>query len=114
MLQHVVDEMEHLMGRSTSHLPTRRRARRMLHALVLSRTWAFRSEAQALWQGLLMLIQEAMAGCTDGNVDPVVLTSLTTREVRAGRMSPNDEFHKLAISGIKPPSLGARLRSWFK
>jgi hypothetical protein len=36
------------MGRSASHLPTRRRVRRMLHALVLSRTWAFRSRSPRL------------------------------------------------------------------
>jgi hypothetical protein len=41
------------MGRGASHLPTWRRVRRMLHALVLSRTWAFRSRSpRAVWKWL--------------------------------------------------------------
>jgi hypothetical protein len=70
----------------------------------------------------LMLIQEAMIGQTDGNIDPMKMLPITTREVREGRMSPDDELHKLAVAGAqilgsqpKPSGgLGAKLRSWFK
>ena len=63
-----------------------------------------------------------MIGRTDGNVDPFKLLPITTREVRDGRMSPDDELHKLAVGGVRqlneqakaPSGLGAKLRSWFK
>jgi hypothetical protein len=69
-----------------------------------------------------MLIQEAIIGRTDGNVDPVVMASITSREVRDGRMMADDEFHQLAVSGAKElgpipitgGGLGARIRSWFR
>lgn len=69
-----------------------------------------------------MLIQEAMIGRTDGNIDPAIMASITRREVRDGRIAPDDELHKLAVAGAevigsnppKPPSgLAAKLRSWF-
>lgn len=72
----------------------------------------------------LMLVREAMIGQTDSNVDPFKLLPITTREVRDGRMSPDDELHKLAVGGVRqlnevseakaPGGLGAKLRSWFK
>jgi len=70
----------------------------------------------------LMLIRESMIGQTDGNIDPMKMLPITTREVRDGRMSPDDELHKLAVAGAeilgsqpKPSGgLGAKLRSWFK
>jgi hypothetical protein len=68
----------------------------------------------------LMLIRESVIGQTDGNIDPMKMLPITTREVRDGRMSPDDELHKLAVAGSeilgsKPSGgLGAKLRSWFK
>jgi hypothetical protein len=69
----------------------------------------------------LMLVKEAMIGQTDDNVDPMKMLPITTREVRDGRMSPDDELHTLAVAGAeilgspKPPGgLGVKLRSWFK
>jgi hypothetical protein len=70
----------------------------------------------------LMLIKEAMIGQIDGNIDPLKMSSITTREVRDGRMSPDDGLHTLAVAGAevlgsqpKPSGgLGGKLRSWFK
>jgi hypothetical protein len=44
----------------------------------------------------LLLAKEAMIGRTDGNVPPAKMAAITHREIAAGRMSPNDELHKLA------------------
>jgi hypothetical protein len=71
----------------------------------------------------LLLIKEAVIGRTDGNIPPDKLAAITSREVAAGRMSPEGEFHKLAVAGDtvltpRPASqktgLGARIASWFK
>ncbi|MDQ0319687.1 hypothetical protein QO002_001825 [Pararhizobium capsulatum DSM 1112] len=47
----------------------------------------------------LLLIKEVMIGKTDGLIDPIALAEITGREVAAGRMPPDDEFHKLATAG---------------
>ena len=49
----------------------------------------------------LLLIKEAKIGDhpDDGHISPQKLAKITTREVAAGRMSPDDEFHKLAVAG---------------
>jgi hypothetical protein len=70
----------------------------------------------------LLLIKEAVIGRTDGNVPPDRMASITRREVAAGRMSPEDELHKLAVAGDAiltrpaPPKagIGARIASWFR
>jgi hypothetical protein len=46
----------------------------------------------------LMLIREATIGRTDGLIDPR-LTEITRREVDAGRMAGDDDFHTLAVAG---------------
>jgi hypothetical protein len=66
-----------------------------------------------------MLVKEALMGRTDGIVDPVVMASITFREVRDGRMASDDEFHELAVSGAKrlvqnKPTFASRIRSWFR
>ena len=43
----------------------------------------------------LMLVQQAMIGRADGNIDPQKMLPITTREVRDGRMSPDDELRPL-------------------
>jgi hypothetical protein len=61
----------------------------------------------------LLLIKEAMIGRTDGNIRPDKLAAITRREVAAGRMSPDDEMHTLAVAGdtILPlPPVSARAR----
>jgi hypothetical protein len=53
----------------------------------------------------LLLIKEATIGRTDGNIPPDKLAAITRREVAAGRMSPDDDLHKLAVAGdtvLKP------------
>jgi hypothetical protein len=66
----------------------------------------------------LLLVKEVMIGRTDGNVDPVRMMAITSREIRDGRMSPDDKLHTLAVAGAEilgsPRGLGAKLRSWFK
>ena len=47
----------------------------------------------------LLLIREAMIGATDGNINPQKMGEITRREVEAGRMAPDDDFHKLAVAG---------------
>jgi len=49
----------------------------------------------------LLLISEAMIGATDGNIDPDKLLAVTAREVAAGRLSADDELHKLALARHK-------------
>src|ERR1700730_4101108 len=44
----------------------------------------------------LLLIREAMIGAPDGNINPQKMGEITRREVEAGRMAPDDDFHKLA------------------
>ena len=69
-----------------------------------------------------LLIKEAMIGRTDGNVLPDKLAAITRREVAAGRMSADDELHKLAVAGdmvLPPPrreprGVGAWIAGWFK
>ena len=68
-----------------------------------------------------MLIAEAIVGRTDGNVDPVKMAEITSREVAEGRMSPDWELHKLAVAGAQVlgpipehKSFWAKFRSWFK
>lgn len=50
----------------------------------------------------LLLIKEAMIGDTSGIINQERMAAITSREVAAGRMSPDDELHKLAI---KPPKV---------
>jgi hypothetical protein len=49
----------------------------------------------------LLLIQEAIIGrdVADTNIDPQKLAVITEREVKAGRMTANDDLHKLAVAG---------------
>lgn len=69
-----------------------------------------------------MLIQEAIVGRTGRNIDPVVMASITSREVRDGRMMADDDFHQLAISGAEvlgsipatDRGIAAKIRSWFR
>jgi hypothetical protein len=57
-----------------------------------------------------LLVSEAIIGRTDGNVPPDKLAEITTREVNAGRLSADDEIHKLAINeierGVSKPKIG--------
>jgi hypothetical protein len=69
----------------------------------------------------LLLFREAMIGQADDNLDPVEMLAITSREVRAGRMSKDDKLYRLAVEGVQKigpsptkPSLGTKLRSWFK
>jgi len=57
-----------------------------------------------------MLIQEAVIGRSDGQIDPIMMASITSREVRDGRMTADDEFHQLALDGAQRghPSLRPR------
>lgn len=48
-----------------------------------------------------MLEKEALGGRINGVVDPAVMASITSREVRDGRMASDDEFHKQALSAAK-------------
>jgi hypothetical protein len=64
-----------------------------------------------------MLVKEAVIGRINGVVDPAVMASITSREVRDGRMASDDEFHKQAVSAAKKldqtkPTLGSSIRSW--
>jgi hypothetical protein len=68
-------------------------------------------EALPEWQKMrsqyynLLLIKEATIGRTDGNIPPDKLAAITRREIAAGRMSPDDDLHKLAVAGdtvLKP------------
>ncbi len=47
----------------------------------------------------LLLIKEGMIGNDTNNLDTHVMALITNREVAAGRMSPDDEMHKLAAAG---------------
>ena len=72
----------------------------------------------------LLLMKEAMIGRTDGLLQPDKIAAITRREVAAGRMSADDELHKLAVAGdmvLTPPrresrkgGIGAWIASWFK
>jgi hypothetical protein len=48
-----------------------------------------------------LLVSECLI---DGNVSSAALAIVTSREVKAGRMSPDDELHRLAIAG--PAGIG--------
>jgi hypothetical protein len=73
---------------------------------------------------ITLLLQEAMIGQTDDNLDPVKMLAITTREVRDGRMREDDNLHKLSVETVlklcepstpKPSGgLSGKLRSWFK
>jgi hypothetical protein len=65
----------------------------------------------------------AMETVVEGNVSPDLLDMVTAREVAAGRMSPDDNMRKLAVSAITtmgrelyskdaPRGLLAKIRSW--
>ncbi|GEM_PF-2477738 len=47
----------------------------------------------------LLLIKEATIGDHSGNINPQRMAAITRREVTAGRMSPDNELHKLAVAG---------------
>jgi hypothetical protein len=47
----------------------------------------------------LLLISEAIAGRTDGNVDPVRMGQIVQRETEAGRLSTDDELYVLGVGG---------------
>jgi uncharacterized membrane protein YhaH (DUF805 family) len=47
----------------------------------------------------LLLIKEAATGDQSGNINPQRLATITDREVTAGRMSPDNELHRLAVAG---------------
>jgi hypothetical protein len=55
----------------------------------------------------LLLMSECVLG--DGNVSFEALEVVTRREVKAGRMAPNDEMRRMALQGLsaveQPPSL---------
>ncbi len=71
----------------------------------------------------MLLVSEAIIGRTDGNVPPDKMVEITTREVNAGRMKPDDELHVLAVNGAngifpatepeKSGGMFAKARSWF-
>ena len=48
---------------------------------------------------ILFLIKEAIVGRTDGIISPDKLAAVTRRGVAAGRMTADDEFHRLAVAG---------------
>jgi hypothetical protein len=68
----------------------------------------------------LLLVREAVIGDDSGLINPQRLAAITRREVDAGRMSPDDELHKLAVPGATvltprpPPSppLWSRLKRY--
>lgn len=66
----------------------------------------------------LLLVKEAVIGRTDGNVPPDKMAAITRREVAAGRMSANDELHRIAIEGemaLAPPRREPRgIGTWVK
>jgi hypothetical protein len=67
-----------------------------------------KSRAQAY---RVLLLHEAGADETVGLMDPRKLLPINLREVRAGRLSPKDDLHKLALRGADPakkPGLLAR------
>ena len=47
----------------------------------------------------LLLIKEGMIGNDTDNLSAHVIAAITNREVAAGRMSPDDELHKIAVAG---------------
>ncbi len=47
----------------------------------------------------LLLIKEAMIGNDTDILDTHVMAAITSREVAAGRMSPDNELHKIAVAG---------------
>ena len=47
----------------------------------------------------LLLIKEGMIGNDTDNLSAHVMAAITNREVAAGRMSPDDELHKIAVAG---------------
>jgi len=53
---------------------------------------------QEYWQ---MLVKEGLSGRINGVADPVVMASITSREVQDGRMASDDEFHRQALSAAK-------------
>jgi hypothetical protein len=53
----------------------------------------------------LMLIKEAQL---DGNIDPDLLARVTSREVTAGRLGPDDDFHDLATAASAVMGKGQR------
>jgi hypothetical protein len=70
----------------------------------------------------LLLVREAMIGATDGQVNPDKMLEITAREVAAGRMSRDDELHKLALGGLdqfdsrgqrRKPGIFSKVRSFF-
>jgi hypothetical protein len=72
----------------------------------------------------LLLVKEAMIGRTDERIDPTAMRRITEREVRAGRMSADDELHKLSVAGAevlgaqpeskKSAGVLSTIRSWFR
>jgi hypothetical protein len=71
----------------------------------------------------LLLIREALIGVTDGQVNPDRMLEITAREVAAGRLSRDDELHKLALGGLEQfdakaqrqkPGMFSKVRSFFR
>src|SRR5262252_8486204 len=95
------------MGRSASHLPTRRRVRRMLHALVLSRTWAFRSRSpRAVWKWLSQRIATS-AACSPvmAVLHPAsIVTTKADRQSARRRRCSFDNSDLLAGQFVEPLS----------
>jgi hypothetical protein len=67
----------------------------------------------------LLLIKEAALGCDDGILDPAKMAAITRREVDAGRLSADDDLHRLAVSGDMiltphnaPSGIVAKMRGW--
>jgi hypothetical protein len=66
----------------------------------------------------LFLIRETVR--PDHNVDPQKLQEVTAREIKAGRMAPDDDLRELAVAGAailtpigSKPTLGSRFSRWF-
>ena len=69
-----------------------------------------REKFRKLWEQeyVLLLLREAMIGQTGDYLDPFKVLPITTREVRDGRLSPDNDLHRQAVDTVR------KLRSWFK
>jgi hypothetical protein len=49
---------------------------------------------------MAFLVEEATIGNTSGQIDPRQMAAITTREVAAGRLSPDNDLHKLSAGVV--------------
>lgn len=63
---------------------------------------------------MLLLIKENVRGRTDGNIDPVKWLAMAEREVKAGRMEPDDELIAMARSIVEPQQSAVPKKGFWK